>query len=234
MSNYKLLSSNAKLEKAVPGHMILGLQLAPANLSGYNVCKDASEGCAAACLFTSGRGAMPNVSEARIRKTKMFFESKNEFGNDLISDLKKALKKAQKVGVTLAVRLNTISDLPWEKIKFEGETLMAQFPEIVFYDYTKSESRMLAYLAGKMPENYSLTFSRSEDNDNSVVNVLEAGGNVAVVFRNGLPEKWSGLPVVDGDVSDARFLDPEGCIVGLIEKGKAKGDSSGFVIETEF
>ena len=37
-------------------------------------------------------------------------------------------------------------------------------------------------------------------------------------------------PVVDGDKSDLRFLDGENVIVGLIAKGQAKKDQSGFVI----
>ena len=54
-----------------------------------------------------------------------------------------------------------------------------------------------------------------------------------MVFRNSLPKEYFGYKVIDGDDTDLRFLDPEGCIVGLIEKGKAKSDQSGFVIEHE-
>jgi hypothetical protein len=53
---------------------------------------------------------------------------------------------------------------------------------------------------------------------------------VAVVFDK-LPETYLGKPVIDGDVSDLRFLDPKGVIVGLKAKGKAKKDSSGFVVK---
>jgi hypothetical protein len=59
---------------------------------------------------------------------------------------------------------------------------------------------------------------------------MKAGLNVAVVFRNGLPKTWQGLPVVDGDETDLRFLDRRNCIVGLVEKGMAKVDSTGFVV----
>ena len=50
------------------------------------------------------------------------------------------------------------------------------------------------------------------------------------VFRNQLPERWQGKRVVNGDESDLRFNDPQGCIVGLVEKGRAKKDESGFVL----
>jgi hypothetical protein len=56
------------------------------------------------------------------------------------------------------------------------------------------------------------------------------GGNVAVVFRNKLPKQWEDRKVIDGDESDLRFKDPQGCVVGLVEKGDAKKDSSGFVV----
>ena len=39
-----------------------------------------------------------------------------------------------------------------------------------------------------------------------------------------------GFPVIDGDDTDVRFMDPVGVWVGLSPKGKAKKDKSGFVI----
>jgi hypothetical protein len=60
--------------------------------------------------------------------------------------------------------------------------------------------------------------------------VIAAGGNVAVVF-NELPETYLGKPVINGDESDLRFLDPKGVIVGLKAKGKAIKDDSGFVVQ---
>jgi len=83
----------------------------------------------------------------------------------------------------------------------------------------------------EFPENYHLTFSRSETNDKVSQMVLEMGGNVAVVFRNQLPKTWKGYEVVNGDDNDLRFLDKQGVVVGLIEKGMAKKDSTGFVQE---
>jgi hypothetical protein len=53
--------------------------------------------------------------------------------------------------------------------------------------------------------------------------------NIAAVFKT-VPATYMGLPVIDGDETDLRFLDPKGVIVGLKAKGKAKKDTSGFVI----
>ena len=85
--------------------------------------------------------------------------------------------------------------------------------------------------ARDFPRNYHLTFSRSEHNDSLCDMVLQMGGNVAVVFRNQLPKTWKGFEVVNGDENDLRFLDKKGVVVGLIEKGLAKKDKTGFVQE---
>jgi hypothetical protein len=91
---------------------------------------------------------------------------------------------------------------------------------------------MEKFLAGEFPANYHLTFSRSESNDVLVQSVMKSGGNVAVVFRKTLPATWNGAPVVNGDETDLRFLDGAGVVVGLVAKGKAKGETSGFVVES--
>jgi len=64
-----------------------------------------------------------------------------------------------------------------------------------------------------------------------MLRILNKGGNVAVVFRGELPKSYLGFPVVNGDDTDLRFLDPKGVIVGLVEKGLAKKDQTGFVVE---
>lgn len=226
----KLLSENYKLLKD-KSYLTKGLQLAPFNLSGYQVCKHASKGCSKACLFTSGHGAMSNVKKARIEKTRFFFQNRKEFFEILIKEIAALERKAEKEGIKVAVRLNVISDLPWETIKHNGQNVMQMFPCVMFYDYTKSEKRALAFAEGEMPKNYHLTFSRSESNEESVDKVLNAGGNVAVVFRGNLPKIYKGKKVINGDKSDLRFLDEKNVIVGLVEKGLAKKDETGFVLE---
>ena len=167
----KLLNSgNAKTRKGEKlGWITYGLHLAPFNLSGKNVCAHASAGCAAACLNTAGRGAMSNVQKSRIAKTQKFFANKNAFTWQLAKEIGNAIKLANKKGMKACFRLNLTSDLPWENIKIESNgkklSLLEMYPDVRFYDYTKSFPRMQAYLKGEMPKNYHLTFSRSECND---------------------------------------------------------------------
>ena len=99
---------------------------------------------------------------------------------------------------------------------------MDLFNDLTFYDYTKNPFR-------NTPKNYYITFSRAENNDNNVKIAIERGLNVAVVFEN-LPKKYLGRKVINGDKTDLRFTDPKNIIVGLIPKGDAKKDTSGFVV----
>lgn len=219
------IDTNAKTVKGEKlGYMTGILYLAPSDLSTYQVCAKASAGCREACLYTAGRGAMSNVQKARIAKTRFFFEDRHAFMAQLVVEIKALIKKARKAGMIPVVRLNGTSDIPWERVRVgDYPNIMAMFPEIQFYDYTKRANRK------NIPSNYHLTFSLAEDNDADAERALAFGLNVAAVFKGGLPETFMGVPVVDGDETDLRFLDEEGVVVGLKAKGKAKKDTSGFV-----
>lgn len=225
----KLLNSgNYKTSKGEKyGWKTYGLHLAPFNLSGYNVCGSASIGCSNACLNTSGRGSMHSVQDARAKKTRRFFEDRDGFISQLYKEIKSSVKSAAKKQINSCFRLNLTSDILWERF------VIKDFPESQFYDYTKHLKRFVRFLEGKLPSNYHLTYSRDETTPDTLVKSLCAsGGNVAVVFRGKkLPSEWLGIKVIDGDDSDLRFQDGCGKIVGLLEKGLAKKDETGFVVE---
>lgn len=232
-----LTKSNAKIEKSIQlGYITEGLHLAPYDLSGYQVCQFASAGCAAACLNTAGRGRMQNVQDARIRKTRLFFRMRTAFLYALFDEVQQSVNRAEKKGLKACFRLNLTSDLPWEKFRIsvngsDPKNIFEAFPQVQFYDYTKSAPRMQQFLTfADWPKNYHLTFSRSESNAKDVQSVLKHGGNVAAVFRDKLPKTWQGFEVINGDEHDLRFLDEQNVVVGLVEKGLAKKDSTGFVI----
>lgn len=226
-----LTTSNTKTRKGEgQGFLTLILHLAPARLSGYNTCPMATKGCAAACLNTAGRGRFSSIQAARIAKTRRFFEDRAAFMRELAGDIRAGIRKAEREGLEPVVRLNGTSDIRWEAIPVEGfRNIFEMFPGVRFYDYTKIPNRR------DLPPNYSLTFSRSEQGPDKVRDIIRRGRNVAAVFRVGrreeLPLFWEGLPVIDGDRSDLRFLDPAGVVVGLRAKGSAPGDRSGFVLE---
>jgi hypothetical protein len=185
-------------------------------------------------LNTAGRGRMQNTQDSRIKKTKLFFEDQFAFLDKLAKEIGSTIKSASKKAMTAVFRPNLTSDIAWESVFFDEEkpqTIFDKYPETQFYDYTKSFMRMAQFLNGELPSNYHLTFSASEHNQKLVEMVLEMGGNVAVVFRDQLPKTWKGFEVVNGDENDLRFLDKSGVVVGLIEKGLAKKDETGFVQE---
>jgi hypothetical protein len=210
--------------------------LAPADLSGFNTCPKATAGCKAACLNTAGRGGMFKkgettnaIQKARIRKTKMFYEQRQDFMLALKKDIELAIKQSKKLGLIPVIRLNGTSDLSWEKYDMiPGQNVFECFPDIQFYDYTKILGRKVKGIA-----NYNLTFSAADGNDADVYSAISQGYNIATVFgikkTLPMPETYMGRPVFNGDESDLRFLDPKGVVVGLYAKGKAKKDTSGFV-----
>ena len=242
----KLLSTgNPKILKGLKsGFNTYILHLAPAKVSGYNTCPKATAGCEAACLNTAGRGGMFKkgestnvIQEARIRKTKMFYENRTEFMAQLVKDIELAIKQSEKKDLVPVFRLNGTSDLSWEKYEVVRNgvlyrNIFAAFPDVQFYDYTKILGRKV-----KDIPNYQLTFSKADGNDADVKKAIAEGLNVAVVFAvkktDALPESYLGLPVFNGDESDLRFLDPKGVVVGLYAKGKAKKDMTGFVVNPQ-
>ncbi len=213
--------ADAKTRKGLSMGYLTGiLYLAPASLSGFNVCPKSSEGCRAACLYTAGRGRFYSTERARTVKTLAYFSNRERFNYRLRISIEALERKALRLGLKPAVRLNGTSDIVWE-----GTGIFQAFPRVQFYDYTKIVKRF----ERPLPTNYSLTFSASESNQGQISAVKSHGGNTAIVFRGDLPATYLGMPVINGDANDLRFLDPPDCIVGLKAKGKAKKDASGFV-----
>ena len=219
--------------------------MAPAALAGVgDLCPNRSAGCTALCLgWFSGQASMVksdlvrdrnSVRLSRIAKAKRFMRDRKAYMSDVIRSIELAQGKAKREGFKLCVRMNGSTDIGWEGIRnADGLSLMEQFPDMQFTDYTKSPKRALAHAMGKFPSNYSLCFSRSETNEAQCLEVLNAGGTVAVVFGCDKPSTYLGFPVVDGDLHDLRFLDPRGHVVALSPKGpKAKRDKSGFVVRS--
>lgn len=203
------------------------MYLAPHKLSGHNVCPMAEQaGCVEGCLNSAGMGKFSNVQKARIAKTAWFNLDPAGFVDGLKRDIDRFASWAIRKGLTPTVRLNGTSDIRWENYG-----IPQAFPELQLYDYTKLHNRK------GIPENYSLTWSysgASKAYSDRLGDVIKSGMNAAAVFKGpskSLPRAYKGVPVIDGDKHDLRFLDPQGVVVGLRAKGKAVYDESGFVID---
>ena len=247
--SYKLLtvSGNPKVMKGdkVSKYLTAIMHLSPINTK---ICpyQDIA-GCKEACLNTAGRGGIFKkgettniIQEARKRRTNLFLNDREEFMKLLIKEISKFQNYCNNKGVKPAIRLNGTSDIQWEKIplpKFyqqynnflerKPRHIFDMFYSIQFYDYTKIPTRKVSDI-----ENYHLTWSYSEANMKYANWFDKIAYNIAVVFNGDMPIHFKGREVVNGDETDLRFLDKGNVIVGLKAKGKAKKDTSGFVIQT--
>jgi hypothetical protein len=224
--------SNAKTVKGDGSEYLTAIMyLTPWKSAGINVCPMAEQAkCIDGCLNTAGRGQMSSVQIGRARKTQWFAQDRQGFMAQLVQDLESFVSYCSKRGIQPCVRLNGTSDIRWELIPVEGhKNIMEAFPSVVWYDYTKIANRR------GLPDNYHLTWSYSGANEAYAKQhaIAKANGlNIAVVFRRkgDIPTQFLGLPTIDGDRDDMRFLDPKGVVVALYAKGKAKQDQSGFVV----
>lgn len=216
----KLLTvGNPKVAKGQAlGYATAILHLAPAWLSGRNVCAAHTAECAAHCLNLSGRGAMPRAQNARLRRTRMYFEERKKFFEWLHHDIARFASNAAALSMVPAYRLNGTSDLRWEV-----HGVPQAWPSKQFYDYSKLSNR------SRLPPNYHLTFSYSGNNLKECREALSNGMCVAVPFLV-RPETWLGYPVVDGDDHDLRFLTKGPAIVGLKAKGSLRKDPTSFFL----
>ena len=213
------IESDAKTTKGSKQGYLTGiLYFAPHKICGINLCPMAKT-CVKDCLFNAGRGRFTNVSEARIIKTLAFFYDRERFTELLRKDIKALIHKAKRNNQKPVIRLNGTSDITIEKT---FASLLAEFRNVQFYDYTKNPTRFKTSL----PRNYDLTFSYDGTNMSDCLKLLKNGYRVAAVFKDYLPSEFMGFPVVNGDNSDLRFLDNTGVIVGLIAKGLAKKDTA--------
>jgi hypothetical protein len=216
------INSSSKLLKSgiVSKQYTYGLYLAPAKTSGYNVCSHSTKECRLGCLATSGRAGMELISggdrikNARIKKTKLFYEQPEFFMQWLIAEIKVAQLKAKKDGYYFSVRLNCTSDIDWQNVKVDGQSIFEIFPDVSYYDYTKNPNKFF-----NKPNNYHLTLSYTGRNWHVCEVMLKRGHNVAMVFNvkkeSELPIKYNGYQVINGDLTDYRVSDADGIIVGL-------------------
>ena len=230
----KLLSdgkTNAKTTKNSLKTFIL--YLTPGQVGTKNLCPMASAGCLQACLYTAGfAGVYKSVNAARLRKTEFFIANKKAFILQLSNEIMKQYVKAKKGGYKIAFRLNGTSDIDFVFMlqKYANLDISTLSDYATWYDYTKILTKAIRY---KDHKNYTVTFSRSETNQDETDQAIKLGINVAAVFSDDLPQRYKGAKVVDGDSSDLVMLYNKNVILGLKAKGKAKKDKSGFVINTE-
>lgn len=219
-----IMTINAKTEKGENVDILF--EGVPANLiKHFNSCVDPSS-CLKTCLYFSGMNNLfqsksGNLSTAMMKRIRRMFLLKNDsklFFRLVKRDIETALLNARFDGVKCGVRLNGYTDLDWNSFQSE---MLAEFPEINFYDYSKNlEKENIAHT----------TFSYNGGDLIPYIEKVASGQNVAVVVNikknKPLPKTWHGLPVLDGDPTDNRYLDGKGFWIFLRAKNTIKGKDS--------
>ena len=242
--NLLSINQDSKTSKGTKKGKLTGiLYLAPYKSAGKNMCVHATD-CFIDCLYTAGRGAFDSIQNARIKKTNYFLKDRENFLQDLFKSIVKLIKKAEKLTLEPVVRLNGTSDLRFENIRFnyngKSKTIFQAFKSVQFYDYSKYPLNKRDY--DKLPDNYDLTFSLAETNSNRLEALRALNNNirVAAVYDHNKPlpeyqyftynKRTYKFPVINGDETDLRYLEPGNVIVGLKAKGRAKNSNTGFVL----
>jgi hypothetical protein len=223
----KLLNTNAsntKIMKSQTGteYEIASLSLMPDSIicpaQTIAACKDP-------CLVSAGRGQMHSVAASRQSKSDLWHLDQAQFLETLTKEMAAFIKRCNTRGKLAAFRLNTISDIAWEKYG-----IPQLFPQALLYDYTKLAARL-----GKTPDNYKLMFSYSAAPayQNQVNAALKKDVPISAVFRGGLPATFLGRKVIDGDKSDLINLFSGNVVVGLKLKGgkRIQASQSPFIVD---
>jgi hypothetical protein len=144
----------------------------------WSLCAGSSPFCRNSCLVFTGKNALGNENDwkksalalAMIGDPVAYFRL-------LVLALERGVKRAAELDTVFFVRMNLLSDVPWEEFV---PWLFKMFPTVQFYDYTK--------VFGRDPrkkgiKNYDLTFSFSGTNASLVTDALyRKNRRVAVVF----------------------------------------------------
>ena len=192
--------------------------------------------CKSVCIGNeTGRMIFAPMRLSRLWKTTLYLGARRLFRELLDAEIRAHAAKAKRLGMRAAVRVDGSTDTG------EGADAALRHPDVMFYDYTKVAARAHRFARGHAA-NYHLTYSWSERASVADARALLAAGvNVAVAFKrpkHDLPATWLGASVIDGDLTDVRFADPRGVVVGLAFKSArrtaakvAAGVPAGFIVE---
>jgi hypothetical protein len=240
------LNSSAKIVKGEKkDYNTLVLYLAAADMSGFNVCPQATSGCKQACLVESGRAKMltegqiiNQINWSRLKKTWLFFFNREFFMSWLNAEISAAKFLSASQNKNFAVRLNGTSDLNINLFKTDSQSLLDIHSDVQFYDYSKMQKQLDN---ANEHSNYDVTFSYANTNEHNniatAMYALSIGQKIAVVFDlasfgGQFPETFLGYDVANGDETDLTFLQ-EKQVLGLNLKKVSKNQSDNSFIVTK-
>lgn len=236
ISNNGLLSTgiraNTKIAKSNLSNQYrtANLSLLPARLSGYSVCPFHSH-CIMDCIGVfSGMNIYQSAIRSKLAKTLFLQYYPEDFIQILIREIGKFQKLCRKSKILPAIRLNTYSDILWER-KFP--IIFSEFPSIQFYDYSKVYHRRFS----ELPANYDLTYSGISSVHDSIEKISQLADNsrVSIVVSNDIFKRYfdslgegeyirnGDIRYYNGDLDDMTFRYPrDKTILVLREKSTFK------------
>ncbi len=226
------------------------------------LCPSATSHCISSCLVFSGQmdigygttmldGSRKEFAISRnmitkARKTEALLAEPEAFCALLIAAIQWHKDWCDKNRMKCFVRLNVLSDIPWEVIF--PELLQGWGPDVIFYDYTKIPGRVTTSRwresSGDRPYHLTYSFAGGKLSMHHSEMEIHRGVPTAFVFYLGSnnefdrieskkvswsnSKRWQGLrfgdyPVYDGDCHDLRPYDPsQAILIGLQYKQPVK------------
>lgn len=179
------------------------------------VCPRSTRGCRGECVIvTAGKGPTDSATIGRFARWATLAVDPRAAVTLMSHDNDAAIASGDH-----RVRFGVADDVRWELV---APCLFDREPRAYAYTKWSPEQRPST---DALPITYSATREGGRWTPSSIAETVGRGDNVAVVFRvtrgHELPATWHGADVIDGDVSDDRWSDPRGVIVGLRAKGAA-------------
>lgn len=174
-----------------------------------NLCRGSTRGCRAVCLTDSGRLGLSVSQRAAFVRSYLWQSHRSVFLERFDAEITAFVRKCKDQPV---IRLYGTHD---GDILVDAPDVVSAHPDVMFSDYTK-----LDIPTGKVADNvYRCKSATEHTTREQFLDYAVRGLNHAVAMDvargEPLPLFHEGIPVVDGDIDDLRFLDPAGVIVGL-------------------
>ena len=179
------------------------------------VCPRSTRGCRGECVIvTAGKGPTSSATIGRFARWATLAVDPRAAVTLMCHANDAAIAQGDH-----RVRFGVADDVRWELV---APVLFDRQPRAYAYSKWAPDARPST---DALPITYSATREGNRWTPATIAETVGRGDNVAVVFRvtrgHPLPATWHGCDVIDGDVSDDRWSDPRGVIVGLRAKGAA-------------